>query len=79
MYVSRNRYRERESENICGFEMCHYLLDLSYKILLLIKWFYVLGLAHMVYPGAMHSRFEHSLGVYWLAGESVEKLKSYQV
>lgn len=33
----------------------------------------------MVYPGAVHSRFEHSLGVYWLAGESVEKLKNYQV
>ncbi|KAF7819598.1 deoxynucleoside triphosphate triphosphohydrolase SAMHD1-like protein isoform X1 [Senna tora] len=35
-------------------------------------------MTHMVYPGAVHSRFEHSLGVYWLAGESVEKLKSYQ-
>ncbi|XP_062106836.1 uncharacterized protein LOC133818136 [Humulus lupulus] len=37
-----------------------------------------LGMTHMVYPGAMHSRFEHSLGVYWLAGESVQKLKNYQ-
>lgn len=33
----------------------------------------------MVYPGAMHSRFEHSLGVYWLAGEAVHKLKAHQV
>ncbi|OIV90287.1 hypothetical protein TanjilG_13142 [Lupinus angustifolius] len=40
--------------------------------------FYVMGLTNMVYPGAVHSRFEHSLGVYWLAGQSVEKLKSYQ-
>ncbi|XP_062152541.1 uncharacterized protein LOC133860899 [Alnus glutinosa] len=37
-----------------------------------------LGVAHLVYPGAMHSRFEHSLGVYWLAGEAVQKLKNYQ-
>ncbi|KAF5195510.1 Deoxynucleoside triphosphate triphosphohydrolase samhd1-like protein [Thalictrum thalictroides] len=37
-----------------------------------------LGLAHMVYPGAVHSRFEHSLGVYWLAGEAVHKLQAHQ-
>ncbi|KAE8665676.1 HD domain-containing metal-dependent phosphohydrolase family protein isoform 4 [Hibiscus syriacus] len=37
-----------------------------------------LGLVHMVYPGAVHSRFEHSLGVYWLAGEAIQKLKTYQ-
>ncbi|XP_022739801.1 deoxynucleoside triphosphate triphosphohydrolase SAMHD1 homolog isoform X2 [Durio zibethinus] len=35
-------------------------------------------MAHMVYPGAVHSRFEHSLGVYWLAGEAIQKLKTYQ-
>ena len=40
---------------------------------------YVSGFAHLVYPGAVHSRFEHSLGVYWLAGEAVQKLKNYQV
>ncbi|KAL6518844.1 hypothetical protein OROHE_017597 [Orobanche hederae] len=37
-----------------------------------------LGIAHMVYPGAVHSRFEHSLGVYWLSGEAVHKLKMQQ-
>ncbi|XP_061353748.1 uncharacterized protein LOC133298474 isoform X2 [Gastrolobium bilobum] len=37
-----------------------------------------LGFTNLVYPGAVHSRFEHSLGVYWLAGQCVEKLKSYQ-
>lgn len=37
-----------------------------------------LGMANMVYPGAVHSRFEHSIGVYSLAGEAVQKLKLYQ-
>ncbi|CAI8594478.1 unnamed protein product [Vicia faba] len=37
-----------------------------------------LGFTHLVYPGAVHSRFEHSLGVYCIAGQSVEKLNSYQ-
>ncbi|XP_057774593.1 uncharacterized protein LOC130993640 isoform X2 [Salvia miltiorrhiza] len=32
----------------------------------------------MVYPGAVHSRFEHSLGVYWLASEAINRLKTYQ-
>ncbi|KAL3337170.1 hypothetical protein AABB24_029694 [Solanum stoloniferum] len=37
-----------------------------------------LGLTYMVYPGAVHSRFEHSLGVYWLASDAVHRLRTYQ-
>ncbi|KAG5520949.1 hypothetical protein RHGRI_033497 [Rhododendron griersonianum] len=34
------------------------------------------GVTHMVYPGAVHSRFEHSLGVYWLAGAAINMIKN---
>jgi HD superfamily phosphohydrolase len=33
-----------------------------------------LGLAHLVYPGATHTRFEHALGAYHLARETVRVL-----
>lgn len=33
-----------------------------------------LGTAHLVYPGAHHSRFEHSLGAYHVAGEIADAL-----
>jgi len=34
-----------------------------------------LGLAHLVYPGATHSRFEHALGAYHLATRALEHLE----
>ncbi|KAL2482635.1 Metal-dependent phosphohydrolase [Forsythia ovata] len=36
------------------------------------------GLTYMLYPGAVHSRFEHSRGVYWLASEAIDRLKTSQ-
>lgn len=33
-----------------------------------------LGFVHLVYPGARHSRFEHSLGVYHLAKQFLQRL-----
>ncbi len=33
-----------------------------------------LGLAHLVYPGATHTRFEHSLGVYAMGARILEEL-----
>ena len=34
-----------------------------------------LGLGHFVYPGAQHTRFEHSLGVFNFARRMLEKLQ----
>ncbi len=35
-----------------------------------------LGLAHLVYPGATHTRFDHAVGVYHLAVRAIRTLKS---
>jgi uncharacterized protein len=32
------------------------------------------GLAHLVFPGANHTRLEHSLGTFWAASEMAERL-----
>ena len=34
-----------------------------------------LGTTYLVFPSATHTRFEHSLGVYHLCNEMLEKLK----
>lgn len=35
-----------------------------------------LGLTHMVYPGALHTRFHHALGALHLMTEAIESIKS---
>lgn len=37
-----------------------------------------LGLAHLVYPGATHTRFDHALGVYHLAQRAMRILREKQ-
>jgi uncharacterized protein len=39
-----------------------------------LRWIKQLGLANLVYPGANHTRFEHSLGVYHLANSLSNQL-----
>ncbi|MFZ1296570.1 MAG: HD domain-containing protein, partial [Saprospiraceae bacterium] len=40
-----------------------------------------LGLSHFVYPGAVHTRFQHALGAFHLMTKSLEtlKLKGYPI
>ncbi len=35
-----------------------------------------LGLTHLVYPGALHTRFHHALGAMYLMDQAIETLKS---
>jgi len=35
-----------------------------------------LGLTHLVYPGALHTRFHHAIGAMYLMGEAIETLRS---
>ncbi len=36
-----------------------------------------LAMAYLLYPGALHTRFDHSLGVMYVAGEMAKSLNSY--
>src|SRR5215831_8262543 len=36
-----------------------------------------LGTAYLVYPSAVHTRFEHSLGTSWMAHRIVEALRTH--
>ena len=38
-----------------------------------------MGLAHMVYPGAVHTRFAHSLGACHLMGKALDELKAKNI
>src|SRR5674476_575534 len=35
-----------------------------------------LGLTHLVYPGALHTRFHHAMGAMFLMGVAIEVLRS---
>ncbi|MEW6279976.1 MAG: HD domain-containing protein, partial [Candidatus Eremiobacterota bacterium] len=37
-----------------------------------------LGTAYLVYPGAVHTRFEHSLGTAWLCRRLIESIEEFQ-
>ncbi len=51
------------------------LLDTS--VLQRLRYVRQLGLAYLVYPGATHSRFEHALGAYHLAGIALRLLDEH--
>ncbi|MHA2408116.1 MAG: HD domain-containing protein [Candidatus Ranarchaeia archaeon] len=38
-----------------------------------------LGLANLLYPGANGTRFDHSLGVYWLATKTRKRLQDFSI
>ncbi|MDP2949728.1 MAG: HD domain-containing protein, partial [Chloroflexota bacterium] len=37
-----------------------------------------LAMAHLVYPGALHTRFEHSVGTMHVAGRICERLSEFK-
>lgn len=52
-----------------------YLRLLDTPVFQRLRYVRQLGLAHLVYPGATHSRFEHALGAYHLARQTVRVLE----
>lgn len=40
-----------------------------------LRYLHQLGTCHYVFPSATHTRFEHSVGTYFLAGKAIESIK----
>lgn len=38
-----------------------------------------LGLTHLVYPGALHTRFQHAMGAMYLMGQAIDTLRTKDV
>lgn len=53
--------------------LCQAFLD--HRYFQRLRWIKQLGTVSFVYPGATHTRFEHSLGVMHLAGEVIDTLR----
>lgn len=62
--------------NICMDELCTKIIDtIQFQRLRSLK---QLGACDLFYPGATHTRFEHSLGVAYLAEKMAENLRNNQ-
>jgi HD superfamily phosphohydrolase len=48
---------------------------ISSRLLQRLRYLRQLGPCYLVYPGAEHTRFQHSLGVMWLVGKAVDYLR----
>jgi len=52
----------------------HIQLVISEKVFQRLTWVKQLGLTYLVFPGAMHTRFEHSIGTYHLSTRVSQEL-----
>lgn len=73
-------YKERFFDAVHGF--IHLSEDekqlLKHPAFVRLHYLHQLGLAYLVYPGATHSRFEHSLGVMHLASKIYDQIFEIQ-
>ena len=52
------------------------LMDIvNHRLMQRLRHIKQVGLASVVYPGAQHTRFQHSLGAYYLMSEAILSLQ----
>ena len=52
---------------------------LSHRYYQRLRRIHQMALAHLVYPGAVHTRLHHSMGAYHLMGQALNELRSKSV
>jgi len=66
-------------DNIHGFiKLSNWAMEIiNTKEFQRLKYLHQLGTCYYVFPNATHSRFEHSLGTYYLCGRILDSIKKY--
>jgi hypothetical protein len=79
--VERKQFDKRKIFNdpVYGFISVHddFIFDIiEHPFFQRLRRIKQLGLTHLVYPGALHTRFHHAMGAMFLMGEAIEVLRS---
>ncbi|MEW6266137.1 MAG: HD domain-containing protein [Thermodesulfobacteriota bacterium] len=70
--INKREIRDPIHGFICRSDLEQLLIDTS--VMQRLRGIRQLALANLVYPGALHTRFDHSLGVMHIAGKLAERL-----
>ena len=79
LYIMPIKFRKIINDPVYGFITINHPLIfkiIAHPFFQRLRRINQMALAHLVYPGAVHTRFHHSLGAYHLMGSAIAELKA---